>query len=165
MIRQLQGDHTPPDERAITVAALEDAVSYARGTHYDKDVCCYPVAAVGFAAYEVWRGALVAGLPDAASVRHNAGELKFNRQQAAEFLRESADLFDAPVAQELSDAAACYDMEVTALTEVRDIARAAYEAGEFSATHRREAVSGVAAACEAEKLAIGHIQSALAIFE
>ncbi|MBT4498789.1 MAG: sigma-70 family RNA polymerase sigma factor [Gemmatimonadetes bacterium] len=159
------GDHTPPDERAITVAALEDAVSYARGTHYDKDVCCYPVAAVGFAAYEVWRGALVAGLPDAASVRHNAGELKFNRQQAAEFLRESADLFDAPVAQELSDAAACYDMEVTALTEVRDIARAAYEAGEFSATHRREAVSGVAAACEAEKLAIGHIQSALAIFE
>ncbi len=159
------GDHTPPDERAIATAALKDAVSYAEGTHYDKDTCCYPVAAVGFAAYEVWRDVLVAGLPDAASVRNNAGELKFNRQQAAEFLRESADLFDAPVAQVLSDAAACYDMEVAILTEVRNIARAAYEGGEFSAVHRREAVSGVGAALEAEKLAIGHIKSALTMLE
>jgi RNA polymerase sigma factor (sigma-70 family) len=157
------GDHTPPDERAITMVALKDAVSYANGTHYDKDACCYPVAAVGFAAYEVWREALVASLPDTTSVRNNASELKFNRQQAAEFLRESADRFDTPVAQSLSDAAACYDMEVAVLSEVRNIARTAYEEGAFSTAHRREAASGVGAALEAEKLAIGHIQSALAM--
>ncbi len=96
-------------------------------------------------------------------MRNNANELKLNRQNAAEFLRESAVLFDDPVVQALSDAAACYDMEVAVLSEVRNIARAAYEAGEFSATHRREAVSGVGAALEAEKLAIGYIKSALAM--
>ena len=159
------GDHTPPDERAVTMDALEDAVSYANGTHYDKDICCYPVAAVGFAAYEVWREALVTGLSDAASVRHNAGELKFNRQQAAEFLREVVNLFKAPVAQVLSDGAACYDMEVAALTDVRDIARAAYEAGEFQEAQRREAISGIGAALAAEKLAIGHIRSALDVLQ
>ncbi len=155
------GDHTPPDEQAIVTAALVDAVTYANGTYYDKDTCCYPVAAVGFAAYEVWRDALVAGLPDTRSVRNNANELKLNRQNAALFLRESAELFDTPVAQTLSDASACYDMEVAVLTEVRNLARAAYEAGKFSPAHRRETIAGVAAALEADKLAIRHIESAL----
>lgn len=155
------GDHTPPDEKTIATAALKDAVAYADGTRYDKDVCCYPVAAVGSAAYEVWRDALVAGLPDTRSVRNNANELKHNRQNAAEFLRESTAYFDAPVAQALSDAAACYDMEIAVLTEVRNIARAAYEASEFSAAQKRATVSNVAAALEADKLAIRHIESAL----
>ena len=123
------------------------------------------MAAVGFAAYEVWREALVADLPDTTSVLNNASELKFNRQQAAEFLRESTVHFDTPVAQALSDAAACYDMEVAVLSEGRNIARAAYEAGAFSAAHRREVVSGVGAALEADKLAIGHIESALEMLE
>jgi len=155
-------DHKPPDEKAIATAALKDAVSYAEGMHYDKDVCCYPVAGVGFAAYELWREALIEGHPDPRSVRNNASELKFNRQQAAEFLRESAVLFDPPAAQALFDAAACYDMEVAALSEVRDIARTADDdAAGFSAAQRRAAVSNMAAALDADKLAIGHIESAL----
>ena len=160
------GDHTAPDEIAVAVAALADAVSYAEDIHYDKDRCCYPVAAVGFAAYELWREALIKGLPDTRSVRNNASELKFNRQQAAEFLRESTGLFNAPVAQALSDAAACYDMEVAALAEVRNLARAAHEeAGEFSAAQMRETSAAVAAALEADRLAVGHIKAALAMLE
>ena len=158
------GDHTSPNEKTITIAALKDAVAYANGTRYDKDVCCYPVAGVGFAAYEVWRNALAAGLPNPRSVRNNANELKHNRQNAAEFLRESTahvNAPDAPVAQALSDAAACYDMEVAVLTELRNIARAACETDEFSEAQRRETVSNVAAALEADRLAIRHIESAL----
>jgi hypothetical protein len=60
-------------------------------------------------------------------VRNNANELKHNRQNAAEFRRESTAHFDAPVSQALSDAAACYEMEVAVLTEVRNIAREAYD--------------------------------------
>ncbi len=80
---------------------------------------------------------------------------------AAIYLRESADLFDGEVAQLLSMAAVCYDMEIAALTEVRNVARAAQEAGELSAAQSRDTISGVVAAFEAEKLAIGHIKSAL----
>lgn len=155
------GEHTPQGPQATTVAALKDAVAYAEGTHYDKIGCCYPVAAVGFDAYELWQNALTRGVPDPRSVRGNANELKFNRQMASTFLRESADHFDERVAQTLSLSAACYDMEVAALAELRNIARAGQESDGFSAAQVREAVSTVTAAFEAEKLAISHITSAL----
>lgn len=157
------GEHTPPDERALAKVTLEEAVAYANGTRYDKDACCYPVAGVGFAAYEVWRDALAKGLPDTRSIRSNASELKFNRQSAALFLRETMSHCDDAVAQVLSDAAACYDMEVAALGEVRNAARAAYEDGEYTSIHQRQVLSGVSAALAADKLAIGHIESALAM--
>ena len=96
-------------------------------------------------------------------MRGNANELKFNRQMASAFQRESADLFDGPAAQALSQSAACYDMEVAALTELRNIARTAQETDGFSAPQNREAISTVGAALDADKLAIGHIKSALEI--
>jgi hypothetical protein len=157
-------EHTPPDEKAVTRTTIEEAVTYANGTRYDKDVCCYPVAGVGFAAYEVWRDALLAGLPDAKAVRNNANELKLNRQNAAEFLRESAHALDGDIAQSLSDAAACCDMEVAVLNEVRNTARDAHESGEFTPEQRRTCISGIAAALEADKLAINHIKTALPKF-
>jgi len=157
------GDHTPPDEPGLVAAALNDAVAYANGTRYQKDACCYPVAGVGFEAYEVWRDALARGLPDTNSIDVNAKQLKINRQHAAIFLRESAQRLGGPAAQALSDAAACYDMEVAAVAEVRDISRAADKGGEFTAAHQREAVANVGAALEADRLAIGHIESALGL--
>ena len=157
------GDHTPPAEPALVAAALKDAVAYANGTRYDKDACCYRVAGVGFEAYEVWRDALAKGLPDTSSIGVNANQLKINRQHAAIFLRESARCLGGRVAQALSDAAACYDMEVAAVAEVRDISRAACEEGELTAVHQREAVANVGAALAADRLAIGHIESALGL--
>lgn len=155
------GDHTPPDPQKTAVDALKDVVAFAEGTRYDKDKCCYSVAAVGFEAYELWHDALIRGVADAKSVRVNANQLKVNRQMAAEYLREAANLFEGSIAQPMSVASACYDMEVAALTEVRNVARAAQEAGEFTAEQTRDTISGVVAAYEAEKLAVGHIKAAL----
>ncbi|NKB71984.1 MAG: sigma-70 family RNA polymerase sigma factor [Candidatus Latescibacteria bacterium] len=155
------GQHTPPDEQATVSTALADAVSFAQGKRYDKDQCCYPVAAVGFAAYEVWRQTLLQGQAAADATRLNADELKHNRQHAAAYLRQSAHLFEGPAGQACTDAAACYDMEVASLAEVQHSARAAHQAGKFTAADRRLAAAGVAAAAEADKLAIGHIEAAL----
>lgn len=157
----VMGEHKPIDPQRVTIAALKDAITFADGTHYNKDTCCYPVAGVGFEAYDVWLDALQRGIPAPQAVRDNVNELKFNRQMASEFLRESAHHFDAPIAQHLSQAAACYDMEIAVLTEVRNTARTAHETGGFSPEQNRETISGISAAYEAEKLAIGHIKSAL----
>ena len=155
------GKHTAPNPQKVTREALQDALTFADGTHYNKETCCYPVAGVGFDAYDVWLDALRQGLPAPQAVRGNINELKFNRQMASTFLRESTHHFDATIAQALSQAAACYDMEIAILTEVRNTARTAHETGGFSHEQNREAISGISAAYEAEKLAIGHIQSAL----
>lgn len=155
------GKHTPPDPRATVQAALEDAITFADGTRYDKDTCCYPVAAVGLDAYELWLDALTREVAAPQAVRGNINELKFNRQMASAFLRESADLFETSIAQTLSQAAACYDMEIAILTEVRNTARTAHETGGFSPEQNREAISGISAAFDAEKLAVGHVKTAL----
>lgn len=151
------------DRRTVAIAALKDAVAFAEGARDNREWKAYNPDAHGFAAYALWRDALADGSANVQRARGHANALQGLRRNAAEFLRECVDLFDRKVAQNLIQAAACYDMEVAALNMLHHHCQEAFENDGFSDLQQQEAVAALSAALDADQLAIGHIKDALEV--
>ena len=148
----------PFDRMALEVKSLEHAVAFAHGTRFDLEDAPYPVEAVGFAAYELWKKGLESGDVDVGATEHAAWILWEMRENAAAYLREITGHFPKISSRALSDAALFYDEEIEAIVKLVNICR---EHESFTTPKRREAVTAINAALEAEKWAIGKIEEAL----
>ena len=159
----LVSEKKPFDRMALEVKSLEHAVAFAHGTRFDLDDAPYAVDAVGFAAYELWRQALENGDVDIGFTEHAAWILWEMRENAAAYLREIADHFPETSSRALSDAATFYDEEIEAIVKLVNICRAYEKKHEsFTKSKRQEVAVLINAALDAEKKAIGKIESALA---
>lgn len=155
------GTPIPTDRKAVVIASLRDALWFANGTRCNREHMAYAIDALGFEAYEMWRDALADGSANVQRARGHANALRGMRKNAAAYVRECVDLFDADVAQVLTQAAACYDMEVAALDMLYRYSQEAFDGDGFSEFQRQECVAALSAALEADRLAIGHIERAL----
>ena len=99
------------------------------------------------------------GEADVGFTEHAAWILWEMRANAAAYLREITDRFPEASSRALSETAVFYDEEIEALVKLVKICKA-YKS--FTATTRREAVTVLDAALDAEKKAIGKIEEALA---
>lgn len=116
--------------------ALEQAVKYAAGTAFDLLDACYPIDALGLAAYELWRDLLADGM-SAGAARAHAGILGWSRGAAAAFCTGMAAAVPAWGAG-LREAAALY----------------AAEAQQLEALHRLCDDSGLQGAARGEAVAL-----------
>ena len=152
------GGKKPFDRMVLEVKSLEHAIAFAHGTRFNLQDAPYPVDAVGFAAYELWRQGLENGDVDVGFTEHTAWILWEMRENAAAYLREITQRFPKTSSRALSDAALFYDEEIKAIVKLVNICK---EHESFTAPKRQEAVAAINAALEAEKRAIGKIEEAL----
>ncbi len=130
-------------DQAIT-RALDQAIEYAEGKRFDPPSGCNPVDAIGFAAYELWKDALMRGNADPRTSLGHASFLGWARRQATTFLKEL----------DRSDAAEHYDEEVAALGLLEEVCRAASGRGRFESSEVCAAARHVDDALLAERKAI-----------
>ena len=149
----------PFDRMALEVKSLKHAVAFAHGTRFDLEDAPYPVDAVGFAAYELWKQALESGDADVGFTEHTAWILWEMRENATAYLREIANRFPKRSNRALSDAAVFYDEEIKAIVKLVNICK---EHKSFTTLKRQEAGAALNAALDAEKKAIEKIEAALA---
>ena len=149
----------PFDRMALEVKSLEHAVAFAHGTRFDLEDAPYPVEAVGFAAYELWKQGLESGDVDVGVTEHAAWILWEMRENAAAYLREITGHFPKISSRALSDAALFYDEEIEAIVKLINICK---ERESFTTPMRQEAVTALNAALDAERKATRKIEEALA---
>ena len=159
---------------SIHVAALQNAVAFARGRRYDPRGAAFDVDARGFAALELWREAIETGTEASPEQEHpgsdgivrdsqyHAGELRALRGYAAAYLRELVELFPV-AASELEKGAAQYDRVVEASGGLQAVFNGANEEGALGADARATASELIGSALEAERGAIASIEAALAL--
>lgn len=136
-------------------------------------LACYPVDAVGLAAYELWRDVLQEGHAEARWTLGHARALRWYRQHAAAYVLELATE-RAEAHQPIAGAAVLYDREMQALQELEEVCRSAAEkaqpggsAGEegdaprLSGAPAQRAADLVGAALAAEREAVARIGEAL----
>ena len=148
----------PLDRMALEVRSLKHAVAFAYGTRFDLDDAPYPVDALGFAAYELWKQAVETGEMEVGFTEHSAWILWEMRENAAAYLREIADRFPKVSRRALFEAAVFYDEEIKAIVKLVNICK---EHKSFTTRKRQEAAGAINAALDAEKKAIGKIEAAL----
>ena len=150
----------PLDRMALEVRSLKHAVAFAYGTRFDLDDAPYPVDALGFAAYELWKQAVETGEMEVGFTEHSAWILWEMRENAAAYLREIADRFPKVSRRALFEAAVFYDEEIKAIMKLVNICK---EHKSFTTRKRQEAAATINAALDAEKKAIRKIEEALAV--
>ena len=155
------GKSEPFDGKALAVQSLDQAVAYAHDTRFKKKDCCYPVDAIGLEAYELWMDAFLTGEVNLRFAHGHASALRWMRSNASEYMREISDLFPDGIGQNLLNAAAYYDMEVGAAERLLKICREASDKDGFSTGMTREAVATLNAALEADRKAVGEIETTL----
>lgn len=152
------------DERTTHLAALRNALAFAKGTRYDPSEAAYDVDARGFAAYELWHEALESENVSPFHSHFHARILRASRQGAAGYLRELVDVF--PEARgELNAAAARYERELEALEPLYEICHTAKHEDNFPEEARARARALIAEALEADRKAVAHIEAALSILD
>lgn len=146
------------DERKLVVRSLENAVAFANGKRFDLAEAPYKVDAVGFAAYQLWKKAVVEGDVDLGFIEHSAWILWEMRENAAEYLREIAVDLPTTSSQILLDATKFYDTEIKAIAKLVNLCK---ENESFTELKRQEAAKYIGTALDAEQKAIGKIEEAL----
>lgn len=141
----------PVDAGAVTRRCLQQAVDYAHGTRFDIKNASYPVAALGFAAYELWKDAFERGDASSAVAPMHCAFLIWAREQASEYCRE------------IGRAAAtdAYAVEVEHLRKLDSVCREASSAGRFDTGSRYEAIRHLESALASDRRAIAAIESGL----
>ena len=149
----------PADPVAVARESLRDGVAFARGTRFSQEECCYPTAAEGLCAYELWRREIERGQ---ASWRHAPGHaslLANLRTYAADFAEELAAEMGSPCREPLTTAAEHYRAEVAAARELKALCSDAGHDG-FGPAPIREAASLIDEALAQDRLAVEKIESA-----
>jgi hypothetical protein len=146
----------PAEEKAVDGAevrrrSLSQAVEYAEGKRFDPPSGCYPVDAVGFSAYELWKEGLLRGEGHPRHSLAHASYLGWARKQAASFVRELG----------LGEAAEHYDTEVEAVRRLEEVCRVASERGKLQPSEIWEAARFLDDALLAERKAIQRLSAAL----
>lgn len=144
------GEAKPVDQAAVRRRSLTQAVDYAEGTRFDPASGSYPVDAIGFAAYEMWKEAILRGEADPQHASGHASYLSWARRQAAEFVREL----------NLGDAAEHYATEVEALRRLEEVCRRASEEGSFRSERISDAARLLDEALLAERQAVQRLKAA-----
>jgi len=139
------------DDAAIRMRALSQAVEYAEGKRFDPSSGCNPVDAVGFAAYGLWKEALLRGEGNPRHSLAHASYLGWARKQAAGFVRELG----------LGEPAEHYDTEVQALRRLEEVCRVAAERRKFQPSEIWEAARFLDDALLVERKAIQRLSAAL----
>ena len=154
---------TEADERGTHLMALRNAVAFAEGTRFEQ-AGRPQTRPQGFAAYETWSAAFdSAGVIDQPS-RHHVKILTWRRELAAGYMRELTGLLPE-AAEPLEAAASDYEREHRALVELSALVEAAHGRGEYTADGLAEARRLIGAAREADRAAVGRIESALGILK
>jgi hypothetical protein len=146
---------TPTEARAVDAAvlrkrALTQAIEYAEGRRFDPRSASYPVDAVGFAAYELWRETLFRGDAEPRWALVHASYLGWARDKAAAFVRELG----------LTEAGEHYDSEVAALRRLEGVCRGAGSPKAWSPAEAGEAARFLDEALRAERNAVQRLAAA-----
>lgn len=139
----------PKLERSRTVA---QALDYAHGRRFPPGGGCYPVDAVGLAAFELWRESLISG--DAAPLPSSryAWFLRWSRERAAAYFRE----WNEPEGDEI---VAHYRAEVESATALQELCESARNGAGFDVSTRMEAARLLDLALESERHAIRRLET------
>jgi len=138
------------DDAEVLRRALRQAVEYAEGKRFDPSSGCYPVDAIGFSAYELWKEALMRGEANPETALGHASYLGWARKRAADFLRTLS----------LGEATEHYDTEVEAVRRLEEVCRGASERKRWSGSEIWEAARVLDDALLAERKAIQRLSAA-----
>jgi hypothetical protein len=153
---------TPSEPRSVDFGfllrrVLQQASDYASGKRFDPANGCYPVGAIGFGAFELWKGAILRGDSPRFAPGH-ADYLAWSRERAGEFLRDLANAAGPAV---LAKAADSYFRGAASARKLHDVTRLASERSEWPLAERAEALRALDAVLDAEHAAIGLIEDVL----
>lgn len=152
--------YNPVDPMDTHITALQNAVAFANGTRWDSTKTKHQADALGFAAFELWRMAIVSGEARPKHSLNHARELVNWRKHAALYLREIAKLL--PQGQtSLNKAATHYERLVETASKLQNLCDEVSRSTGFSQDTRNKASSYVTALLQAEENAITAIKAAI----
>jgi hypothetical protein len=148
----IPGETKAVDPKEFRTRALSQAVEYAEGKRFDPPSGCYPVDAIGYSAYGLWKEALLRGDSSPRHALAHASNLGWARRQASSFVGELG----------LGKAAEHYRAEVQVVQKLEDVCRGASERGGFQPAETWEAARLLDDALLAERKAIQELSAAIA---